>query len=162
METEEAGVVQVISANAVQRSGAAGGDGVLKKSRLESYGSGGSRVPRRNGGPPGNNSHSPVCTPLRSIWRSAPPLRPSAPTTPSKAEAYPVFLSHLGRILDLKTGTVKKEGQQSSMRMCMGSRRSFICRMRSVGDRGAVAGGGGGLHLLSCPRLCCSHRSGSV
>ncbi|XP_075714274.1 aryl hydrocarbon receptor nuclear translocator 2 isoform X4 [Rhinoderma darwinii] len=38
--------------------------------------------------------------------------------------------SILGRILDLKTGTVKKEGQQSSMRMCMGSRRSFICRMR--------------------------------
>ncbi|XP_067832108.1 aryl hydrocarbon receptor nuclear translocator-like [Heptranchias perlo] len=35
-----------------------------------------------------------------------------------------------GRILDLKTGTVKKEGQQSSMRMCMGSRRSFICRVR--------------------------------
>ncbi|XP_075923014.1 aryl hydrocarbon receptor nuclear translocator 2-like isoform X3 [Petromyzon marinus] len=35
-----------------------------------------------------------------------------------------------GRILDLKTGTVKKEGQQSSMRMCMGSRRSFISRMR--------------------------------
>ncbi|KAM6434679.1 aryl hydrocarbon receptor nuclear translocator isoform 2-T2 [Liasis olivaceus] len=34
-----------------------------------------------------------------------------------------------GRVLDLKTGTVKKEGQQS-MRMCMGSRRSFICRMR--------------------------------
>ncbi|XP_008168539.2 aryl hydrocarbon receptor nuclear translocator isoform X1 [Chrysemys picta bellii] len=34
-----------------------------------------------------------------------------------------------GRILDLKSGTVKKEGQQS-MRMCMGSRRSFICRMR--------------------------------
>uniref|UniRef100_A0A673KZQ2 Aryl hydrocarbon receptor nuclear translocator 2 n=1 Tax=Sinocyclocheilus rhinocerous TaxID=307959 RepID=A0A673KZQ2_9TELE len=38
--------------------------------------------------------------------------------------------SMTGRILDLKTGTVKKEGQQSSMRMCMGSRRSFICRMR--------------------------------
>ncbi|XP_069796311.1 aryl hydrocarbon receptor nuclear translocator-like isoform X4 [Narcine bancroftii] len=36
----------------------------------------------------------------------------------------------IGRILDLKTGTVKKEGQQSSMRMCMGSRRSFICRVR--------------------------------
>uniref|UniRef100_UPI00398F1268 aryl hydrocarbon receptor nuclear translocator-like isoform X2 n=1 Tax=Pristiophorus japonicus TaxID=55135 RepID=UPI00398F1268 len=35
-----------------------------------------------------------------------------------------------GRILDLKTGTVKKEGHQSSMRMCMGSRRSFICRVR--------------------------------
>lgn len=29
-----------------------------------------------------------------------------------------------GRILpDLKTGTMKKEGQQSSMKMCMGSRR---------------------------------------
>uniref|UniRef100_A0A8C9RXM3 Aryl hydrocarbon receptor nuclear translocator 2 n=1 Tax=Scleropages formosus TaxID=113540 RepID=A0A8C9RXM3_SCLFO len=38
--------------------------------------------------------------------------------------------SMTGRILDLKTGTVKKEGHQSSMRMCMGSRRSFICRMR--------------------------------
>uniref|UniRef100_A0A8C5N5J3 Aryl hydrocarbon receptor nuclear translocator 2 n=1 Tax=Gouania willdenowi TaxID=441366 RepID=A0A8C5N5J3_GOUWI len=38
--------------------------------------------------------------------------------------------SMTGRILDLKTGTVKKEGQQSTMRMCMGSRRSFICRMR--------------------------------
>ncbi|XP_063698406.1 aryl hydrocarbon receptor nuclear translocator homolog isoform X2 [Culicoides brevitarsis] len=35
-----------------------------------------------------------------------------------------------GRILDLKTGTVKKEGHQSSMRMCMGSRRGFICRMK--------------------------------
>ncbi|CAK8694436.1 unnamed protein product [Clavelina lepadiformis] len=35
-----------------------------------------------------------------------------------------------GRILDLKTGTVKKEGQQSSVRMCMGSRRAFICRMK--------------------------------
>jgi len=36
-----------------------------------------------------------------------------------------------GRILDLKTGTVKKEGQQSSMRLCMGSRRAFICRVRT-------------------------------
>ncbi|XP_052791510.1 aryl hydrocarbon receptor nuclear translocator homolog isoform X4 [Mya arenaria] len=35
-----------------------------------------------------------------------------------------------GRILDLKTGTVKKEGHQSSMRVCMGSRRGFICRMK--------------------------------
>ncbi|XP_028836269.1 aryl hydrocarbon receptor nuclear translocator isoform X2 [Denticeps clupeoides] len=35
-----------------------------------------------------------------------------------------------GRMLDLKTGTVKKEGQQSSGRMTMGARRSFICRMR--------------------------------
>ncbi|CAG5119250.1 unnamed protein product [Candidula unifasciata] len=35
-----------------------------------------------------------------------------------------------GRILDLKTGTVKKEGHQSSVRLCMGSRRGFICRLR--------------------------------
>ncbi|XP_076826647.1 aryl hydrocarbon receptor nuclear translocator isoform X3 [Brachyhypopomus gauderio] len=35
-----------------------------------------------------------------------------------------------GRMLDLKTGTVKKEGAQSSMRMSVGARRSFICRMR--------------------------------
>lgn len=39
-----------------------------------------------------------------------------------------------GRILDLKTGTVKKEGHQSSMRLMMGSRRGFICRMR-VGNQ---------------------------
>ncbi|XP_041963611.1 aryl hydrocarbon receptor nuclear translocator isoform X3 [Alosa sapidissima] len=39
--------------------------------------------------------------------------------------------SNNGRMLDLKTGTVKKEGQQSSSaRMSMGARRSFICRMR--------------------------------
>ncbi|XP_038567263.1 aryl hydrocarbon receptor nuclear translocator isoform X6 [Micropterus salmoides] len=38
--------------------------------------------------------------------------------------------SNTGRMLDLKTGTVKKEGQQSSARMSMGARRSFICRMR--------------------------------
>ncbi|NXP78135.1 ARNT protein, partial [Ramphastos sulfuratus] len=43
-----------------------------------------------------------------------------------------LLLLPAGRILDLKTGTVKKEGQQS-MRMCMGSRRSFICRMRWCG-----------------------------
>nr|ACX53264.1 aryl hydrocarbon receptor nuclear translocator variant [Microgadus tomcod]ACX53267.1 aryl hydrocarbon receptor nuclear translocator variant [Microgadus tomcod] len=36
-----------------------------------------------------------------------------------------------GRMLDLKTGTVKKESPQSSVRMSMGARRSFICRMRS-------------------------------
>ncbi|XP_060536923.1 aryl hydrocarbon receptor nuclear translocator homolog isoform X3 [Cylas formicarius] len=35
-----------------------------------------------------------------------------------------------GRILDLKSGTVKKEGHQSSMRLCMGTRRGFICRMK--------------------------------
>ncbi|XP_069360212.1 aryl hydrocarbon receptor nuclear translocator homolog [Maniola hyperantus] len=38
-----------------------------------------------------------------------------------------------GRILDLKTGTVKKEGHQSSMRQVMGSRRGFICRLRVGG-----------------------------
>uniref|UniRef100_A0A3P9I191 Aryl hydrocarbon receptor nuclear translocator n=1 Tax=Oryzias latipes TaxID=8090 RepID=A0A3P9I191_ORYLA len=35
-----------------------------------------------------------------------------------------------GRMLDLKTGTVKKESQQPSAKMSMGARRSFICRMR--------------------------------
>ncbi|XP_065713836.1 aryl hydrocarbon receptor nuclear translocator isoform X2 [Patagioenas fasciata] len=48
---------------------------------------------------------------------------------PNKDPAAPPENAPKGRILDLKTGTVKKEGQQS-MRMCMGSRRSFICRMR--------------------------------
>ncbi|XP_051812490.1 aryl hydrocarbon receptor nuclear translocator-like isoform X4 [Acanthochromis polyacanthus] len=38
--------------------------------------------------------------------------------------------NNTGRVLDLKTGTVKKESQQSSARMSMGARRSFICRMR--------------------------------
>ncbi|XP_008430952.1 aryl hydrocarbon receptor nuclear translocator isoform X7 [Poecilia reticulata] len=38
--------------------------------------------------------------------------------------------NNTGRMLDLKTGTVKKESQQSSARMTMGARRSFICRMR--------------------------------
>ena len=33
-------------------------------------------------------------------------------------------------MLDLKTGTVKKEGHPSSMRSHIGSRRSFICRIR--------------------------------
>uniref|UniRef100_A0A8D2MM03 Aryl hydrocarbon receptor nuclear translocator n=1 Tax=Zonotrichia albicollis TaxID=44394 RepID=A0A8D2MM03_ZONAL len=47
----------------------------------------------------------------------------------TKDAAAPPESASKGRILDLKTGTVKKEGQQS-MRMCMGSRRSFICRMR--------------------------------
>ncbi|XP_050986589.1 aryl hydrocarbon receptor nuclear translocator isoform X2 [Labeo rohita] len=38
--------------------------------------------------------------------------------------------SNSGRMLDMKTGTVKKEGGQASVRMSMGGRRSFICRMR--------------------------------
>lgn len=38
--------------------------------------------------------------------------------------------SNSSRILDLKTGTVKKDGHAASMRLCMGSRRGFICRMK--------------------------------
>ncbi|XP_052435450.1 aryl hydrocarbon receptor nuclear translocator isoform X8 [Carassius gibelio] len=38
--------------------------------------------------------------------------------------------SGVGRMLDMKTGTVKKEGGQAAVRMSMGTRRSFICRMR--------------------------------
>ncbi|XP_065355012.1 aryl hydrocarbon receptor nuclear translocator homolog [Calliphora vicina] len=47
-----------------------------------------------------------------------------------------------GRILDLKSGTVKKEGHQSSMRLSMGARRGFICRMRvgNVNPESMVAG----------------------
>lgn len=52
-----------------------------------------------------------------------------------------------GRILDLKTGTVKKEGHQSSMRLCMGSRRGFICRMK-VGNLGADNMAAGHLNRL--------------
>ncbi|XP_040268583.1 aryl hydrocarbon receptor nuclear translocator isoform X1 [Bufo bufo] len=59
-----------------------------------------------------------------------------------------------GRILDLKTGTVKKEGQQSSMRMCMGSRRSFICRMRC----GTTSGESAAMNRLGFMRNRC--RSG--
>ncbi|XP_033211736.1 aryl hydrocarbon receptor nuclear translocator homolog isoform X3 [Belonocnema kinseyi] len=52
---------------------------------------------------------------------------------------------HAGRVLDLKTGTVKKEGHQSSVRLCMGSRRGFICRMKvgnlqTTGDMAAAHG----------------------
>lgn len=63
-----------------------------------------------------------------------------------------------GRILDLKTGTVKKEGQQSSMRMCMGSRRSFICRMRcGTGSVDPVS-----MNRLSFLRNRCRNGLGSV
>ncbi|XP_011308585.1 aryl hydrocarbon receptor nuclear translocator homolog isoform X3 [Fopius arisanus] len=52
---------------------------------------------------------------------------------------------HAGRVLDLKTGTVKKEGHQSSVRLSMGSRRGFICRMKvgnlqTTGDMAAAQG----------------------
>lgn len=39
-------------------------------------------------------------------------------------------ISGSSRILDMKSGTVKKESHQSAMRLCIGSRRGFICRMR--------------------------------
>ena len=39
-------------------------------------------------------------------------------------------INSTGRVLDLKTGTVKKEGHPNSMRSHIGSRRSFICRVR--------------------------------
>lgn len=67
--------------------------------------------------------------PLFPVRTSPTPHRP----VPGRGLTHCPSLSLPGRILDLKTGTVKKEGQQSSMRMCMGSRRSFICRMRCVG-----------------------------
>ncbi|CAG0917689.1 unnamed protein product [Notodromas monacha] len=53
-----------------------------------------------------------------------------------------------GRVLDLKTGTVKKEGQQSSMRLCMGPRRSFICRMRLGNAQPEALGSSTHLHRI--------------
>lgn len=52
-----------------------------------------------------------------------------------------------GRILDLKTGTVKKEGHQPSVRLCLGSRRGFICRMK-IGNMGADSMSAGHLNRL--------------
>ncbi|XP_012585610.1 PREDICTED: aryl hydrocarbon receptor nuclear translocator isoform X2 [Condylura cristata] len=62
-----------------------------------------------------------------------------------------------GRILDLKTGTVKKEGQPS-MRVCMGSRRSFICRMRCGGNSVDPVS----MNRLSFVRNRCRNGLGSV
>ena len=56
-----------------------------------------------------------------------------------------------GRILDLKTGTVKKEGSQSAMRLCMGSRRGFIARIKV--DTTHRAGGGPGQRLERIARI---------
>ena len=67
-----------------------------------------------------------------SLGELSPHLHPTVKDRGSCNCLFSLSVSVSGRILDLKTGTVKKEGQQSSMRMCMGSRRSFICRMRSV------------------------------
>lgn len=39
-------------------------------------------------------------------------------------------VSSSSRILDMKSGTVKKESHQSAMRLCIGSRRGFICRLK--------------------------------
>ncbi|XP_034948401.1 aryl hydrocarbon receptor nuclear translocator homolog isoform X3 [Chelonus insularis] len=54
-----------------------------------------------------------------------------------------------GRILDLKSGTVKREGHQTSVRLSMGSRRGFICRMKvgSLQTSGDMAASQG-LHRL--------------
>jgi aryl hydrocarbon receptor nuclear translocator len=38
-----------------------------------------------------------------------------------------------GRILDMKTGNVKKDGQLANLKQCVGSRRAFVIRMRVGG-----------------------------
>ena len=77
-----------------------------------------------------------------------------------------------GRILDLKTGTVKKEGSQSAMRLCMGSRRGFICRLKvgntsyhtqmpspwSTPDIGDVVAGSDSLHRYAVARVDSRYR----
>ena len=77
-----------------------------------------------------------------------------------------------GRILDLKTGTVKKEGSQSAMRLCMGSRWGFICRLKvgntsyhtqmpspwSTPDIGDVVAGSDSLHRYAVARVDSRYR----
>lgn len=68
-----------------------------------------------------------------------------------------------GRILDLKTGTVKKEGHPNSVRSHVGSRRSFVCRIRlgqlngmnqrSLMDSNGSNIPGGGYWSTSNPRI---------
>lgn len=47
-----------------------------------------------------------------------------------REQLYTQDISNSSRILDMKTGTVKKESHQSAMRLCIGARRGFICRLR--------------------------------
>lgn len=61
---------------------------------------------------------------------AARPYECSAHTYAALVALVAFVFAFKGRMLDLKTGTVKKESQQSSARMSMGARRSFICRMR--------------------------------
>lgn len=56
-------------------------------------------------------------------------------------------MSGSSRILDMKSGTVKKESHQSAMRLCIGSRRGFICRLR-LGHQQADAMSPSHLHRL--------------
>ncbi|KAJ8383766.1 hypothetical protein AAFF_G00214530 [Aldrovandia affinis] len=79
-----------------------------------------------------SDSVTPVLNQLQSDWLGSSlydQLHPDD-TDKLREQLSTTESSTSGRMLDLKTGTVKKEGQQSSVRMCMGSRRSFICRMR--------------------------------
>ena len=92
-----------------------------------------------------------------------PTVREQLSTTDSQAN---------GRILDLKTGTVKKEGSQSAMRLCMGSRRGFICRLKvgntsyhtqmpspwSTPDIGDVVAGSDSLHRYAVARVDSRYR----
>ncbi|PAA66884.1 hypothetical protein BOX15_Mlig016649g1, partial [Macrostomum lignano] len=55
------------------------------------------------------------------------------------------------RILDLKTGTVKKDGHHAQMRSTMGARRAFICRMRVGAGGPAAAASAGAVNSLSDP-----------
>lgn len=56
-------------------------------------------------------------------------------------------MSGSSRILDMKSGTVKKESHQSAMRLCIGSRRGFICRLK-LGHQQADAMSPSHLHRL--------------
>uniref|UniRef100_A0A8C9TWV9 Aryl hydrocarbon receptor nuclear translocator n=1 Tax=Scleropages formosus TaxID=113540 RepID=A0A8C9TWV9_SCLFO len=78
-----------------------------------------------------SDSVTPVLNQAQSEWLGSSLYDQLHPDDTDKLrEQLSTTEGNTGRMLDLKTGTVKKESQQSSVRMCMGSRRSFICRMR--------------------------------
>uniref|UniRef100_A0A3B3BTE8 Aryl hydrocarbon receptor nuclear translocator n=1 Tax=Oryzias melastigma TaxID=30732 RepID=A0A3B3BTE8_ORYME len=79
-----------------------------------------------------SDSVTPVLNQLQSEWLGSSlydQLHPDD-TEKLREQLSTAENNNTGRMLDLKTGTVKKESQQSSAKMSMGARRSFICRMR--------------------------------
>ncbi|XP_052003650.1 aryl hydrocarbon receptor nuclear translocator-like isoform X2 [Xyrauchen texanus] len=78
-----------------------------------------------------SDSVTPVLNQAQSDWLGSSLYDQLHPDDAEKLrEQLSTSENNTGRMLDLKTGTVKKEAGQSSVRTSMGARRSFICRMR--------------------------------